>query len=545
MQRLKNFASITTFAGKTGRWTLIALVVAVLLVVVVRVRTLRIPLERDEGEYAYAGQLLLEGIPPYKLEYNMKLPGTYAGYAAIMAVFGQTASGIHLGFLLVNLATMALLFFIARRLFDIAHAALACVCYALLAMSPGVLGLEGHATHLVVLPALAGLLLLLHARESGKLWIFGLSGLCFGASFVCKQPGLVFGMFGTTVLLRDLFKTPTSERTLWSRMIVLRNDSLLMFGAGWALPFLVTCLLMSWAGTFDHFWFWTMDYAQVHASLLNWHIGLLDLEGFYERAGAMRWSWLIALVGLICLLLDKTRSEARFIIVSWLAFALVAFTASFYFTRHYFIMVLPVVSILVAIAMRRAAARLGEAIPACCFGVACAAFVFVNRALWFQQTPGAASHAMYGGNPFPEAVAIADYIEKHSTPKDTIAIMGSEPEIYFLAHRHSATGYIYMYDLMQTHEFALGMQKDMIREVEASKPLFMITVYVDSSWLISKSSDLTMMDWIKNYASKYYDLVGITWIMPDRSECVWGPDTKTRRFDTDLRVVIMQRKPGV
>jgi hypothetical protein len=538
MQRLKTFASITAFTGKTGRWTLIALAVAVLLVVVVRVRTLPIPLERDEGEYAYAGQLLLEGIPPYKLEYNMKLPGAYAGYAAIMAVFGQTASGIHLGFLLVNLATLALLFFIARRLFDTAHAALACVCYALLAMSPAVLGLEGHATHLVVLPALAGLLLLLHARESGKLWVFGLSGLGFGASFVCKQPGLVFGMCAATVLLRDLVKTPASERMLWARKMV-------WFVAGWALPFLVTCLLMSWAGTFDHFWFWTIDYAQVHAGLLNWHIGLLDLEGFYQSAGAMRWSWLIALAGLVCLLLDKNRSEAKFIIVSWLAFSLAAFTASFYFTRHYFIMVLPVVSILVAIAARRAAARLGEAIPACCFGLACAAFVFVNRALWFQQTPQTASHAMYGGNPFPEAVAIADYIEKHSTPKDTIAIMGSEPEIYFLAHRHSASGYIYMYDLMQTHEFALGMQKDMIREVEASKPLFMITVYVDSSWLFSKSSDLTMMDWIKNYASKYYDLIGITWIMPDRSEYVWGPEVKTKRFDTDLRVVIMQRKPGV
>lgn len=36
------------------------------------------PLERDEGEYAYAGQLMLQGIPPYQLAYNMKLPGTYA-----------------------------------------------------------------------------------------------------------------------------------------------------------------------------------------------------------------------------------------------------------------------------------------------------------------------------------------------------------------------------------------------------------------------------------------------------------------------------------
>lgn len=45
-------------------------------VVYVRVRLLNLPLERDEGEYAYAGQLILEGVPPYKEAWNMKLPGT-------------------------------------------------------------------------------------------------------------------------------------------------------------------------------------------------------------------------------------------------------------------------------------------------------------------------------------------------------------------------------------------------------------------------------------------------------------------------------------
>ena len=186
------------------RWALAALALVVLLVIVVRVRLLQIPLEHDEGEYAYAGQLLLEGVPPYKLAYNMKLPGTYACYAAIMAAFGETPAGIHFGFLLVNLGALALLFFVARRLLDFPHAVVASISYALLSMCPGVLGLEGHATHLVVLAALGGLLLLLKARESRRAGTFGWSGIAFGLSFVCKQPGLFFGLFGLAVLLRDL-----------------------------------------------------------------------------------------------------------------------------------------------------------------------------------------------------------------------------------------------------------------------------------------------------------------------------------------------------
>ncbi len=84
---------------------------AVLAVVAVaRLRLLAFPLERDEGEYAYAGQLILQGIPPYELAYNMKFPGTYLAYAAIMALFGQTPAGIHFGLLLLTTATALMLF---------------------------------------------------------------------------------------------------------------------------------------------------------------------------------------------------------------------------------------------------------------------------------------------------------------------------------------------------------------------------------------------------------------------------------------------------
>ena len=66
------------------------------LTIASRIRLLGIPLDRDEGEYAYAGQLTLQGIAPYKLAYNMKFPGTYAAYAVMMSIFGQTIIGTDL-----------------------------------------------------------------------------------------------------------------------------------------------------------------------------------------------------------------------------------------------------------------------------------------------------------------------------------------------------------------------------------------------------------------------------------------------------------------
>src|SRR5438105_13856412 len=97
-------------------WLIVALIVSLSLFVRLRLRDM--PLERDEGEYAYAGQLMLQGIPPYKEAYNMKLPGTYAAYAVIMAVFGQSPAGIHLGLALVNAVSIILVFLLGRRLLD-------------------------------------------------------------------------------------------------------------------------------------------------------------------------------------------------------------------------------------------------------------------------------------------------------------------------------------------------------------------------------------------------------------------------------------------
>jgi len=114
-------------------WGLV--IAAILFIAAIRIRLLSIPLERDEGEFAYMGQLMLQGIPPYSLAANMKLPGTYAAYALIMALFGQTIEGIHLGLLLINVSTMLMVFLLARRLFDDYAGVVACVTYGILSLS--------------------------------------------------------------------------------------------------------------------------------------------------------------------------------------------------------------------------------------------------------------------------------------------------------------------------------------------------------------------------------------------------------------------------
>ena len=247
--------------ARPARWPWICLGLILLFVVVVRIRLLPVPLERDEGEFAYAGQLILEGIPPYQLAYNVKLPGIYAAYALVMAVFGQTPSGIHLGLLFVNLGAIVLLFFLARRLFDPYAAVIASATYALMSTSSAVLGLRAHATHFVVLAALGGFVLLLRGLESRRALTLFWSGLLFGVAVLMKQHGVFLGVFAFGVLLFQELSgkrgvsdcnapavgvpNPSGQPT---KSLLPRLRRLGAFSFGTVVPYALTCLILWRAG---------------------------------------------------------------------------------------------------------------------------------------------------------------------------------------------------------------------------------------------------------------------------------------------------------
>jgi len=99
-------------------WLYLIAGIVLIIVVLVWLRLLGVALERDESEFAYMGQQLLQGILPFTESYSMKFPGIYLVYAVIFGVFGETHTGIHLALLFVNLTTAFILFLLGRKLFE-------------------------------------------------------------------------------------------------------------------------------------------------------------------------------------------------------------------------------------------------------------------------------------------------------------------------------------------------------------------------------------------------------------------------------------------
>jgi len=508
-----------------SRWLAIGLVLAVvLLFATIRWRLRPMPLERDEGEYAYAGQLILQGIPPYQIAYNMKLPGTYLAYAGILRAFGETATGVHLGLILVNGGATLLVFFLARRLYGDLPGVAAAASYALLSTSEAVLGLAGHATHFVVLMALAGLLILLTARESKKYSGYFAAGLFMGLAFLMKQPGALFILFGAQEVALRGWKDPEERKKLAARLSA--------YAAGAAIPYLLTCVVLRRTGVLGKFWFWTVSYASQYSTSTGIAQGLKNLfEIVPQLFLAAPLVWCFAAIGIIAMLRKRGIGAALSFEISLLVWSFVGVSAGLYYRDHYFILLLPAVCLLAGMAVkwctegiaRRIPAKRLSMVPAALFVAGYGISLYAQRAIFFELSPDAVCRVIYGGNPFPEAVEIGKYIKEHSEADAKVAVLGSEPEIYFYAQRKSATGYIYTYPLMEEQRFASQMQQEMINEIEKARPEYVVKVMIPGSWLRKANSDTNILVWANKYAGEEYRLVGIA-EMGETTRYKWNED---------------------
>ncbi len=482
-------------------WLLLALVI--LCAAAIRLRLLNTPLERDEGEYALAGQLMLRGIPPYHDAWNMKFPGTYASYAVIMALFGETIGAIRFGLILVNAVTTTMLFLLARRFFQVPGALTAAAVFALLSAGENVDGTMAHATNFVILFAVAGTLLLLRAFEKQRISLLFFSGLCFGTGVLMKQHGMFFGFAAGIGIIA------TARRSF-----IAAARRLGVFALGCLLPILLTGIVMWSYGVFDKFWFWTISYAREYAAELSlsdaWDSLSDALPPLVEPNAGL---WLIAGAGAVLIWLRKDRELVAWPLTVFLVFSALAVCPGFYFRAHYFVLLLPAVALLAGGAIDEGLRRVrGPYAPGIVGGVLAVALVFSvyqQRRFWFEFSPLNASRDEYGMSPFPEAIEVAKYIRAHTAPSQRIAVLGSEPEIYFYADRRPATGYIYTYALMETQPFAAQMQDEMIRQIEQAKPEYIVMVTIKSSWDADDDSIMRIFKWWDDYRDRNYSLVGV------------------------------------
>jgi len=485
------------------------------------------------------------------MAYNLKLPGTYYSYALMMAVFGQSSRGIHLGLMVVCLGSMVLTYLVARRLFDNHAAAIAAVVVGLVSVSPTLYGQAAHATHFVTFFMLIGFYLLLQASYGHRLLFSLLGGLAMGLAGLCKQPGMIFWLFGPFVLLilRDKTDCPpgSSPSGVPPRKALL---SLLAYGAGLMIPLGLTILGLRFAEVFDRFWFWTMVYPQAYGSRIPVASAWMNFKArLPEVTSVFTALWVMAGLGVPALLLHPARAGSRVVAALFLIFSFLTCIPGFLFRQHYFLPLVPalgiMVGVLIATINERAGKRLRSAplVTAALFAVIVASGLIMQRGFFFEPNLTELCRKLYGGNPFPESLPVAEYIKQNTREDDRVFVYGSEPQLYFYSNRKSATGYIYMYDLAYHHPYLGRMQSDMIREVELNRPRMIVYVSTSMSWLAEPKVVDPLSDWLAGYLrrNRYVPVFWADINFPRDTVYVSGEMARTYARKSDNCMVVFRR----
>jgi len=418
------------------------------------------------------------------------------------------------------------------------------------------MGSAAHATHFVILAALGGFLVLLRGLESRRALTLFWSGLLFGIAVLMKQHGVFLGVFAFGVLLYNEWSSKIAANSAGSSAGSLQypgtdaKKSLLpglrrlaVFSFGTVVPYALTCLILWRAGVFDKFWQWTVVYASGHSLRYSFQ----SLASYFQSIVGDDFFWGLGAVGFFFLCADRAipRWTKGFVAGLFVA-SFLAVSPGFYFFPHYFVLMLPAVGLLVGAGctlvrqkLRRSGlGAFGSIVPAAVFLAGCGMAISKHERFHWSYFEG--SHVA-----FVAAPELAHYISNHSSPASRVAVLGSEPEIYFYAHRHAASGYIYMYDITSRAVHAPAMKQEMFREIEAAQPEFVLDVHDPFSWSVGFSpAEQSIREWLDEYLkSGNYQRVAVAENVAGQIVYRWDANAAGYSPASKFYISIYQRKP--
>ena len=511
------------------RFFSIFLVLVLGLLLCIRLSYCHIPFERDEGEYAYAGSLLLHGHLPYQDAYNMKFPGTYAMYALLMKIRGESIEAVRIGvFLLVAIT----LFGIGRIAYlltrDLNAALLAAVVFTALTNTISGEGLMANSEHFVNLFVVFGILFLLRftVEQKGLLNIF-VSGLLLSCAVVMKQYGYTFCIFSFAVLFFNLLVRPLG----YIIKVVFA------FAIGLVIPVALLFLWIASNGLWQKFYFLTIQYALAYVNMARGNFG--------QAIGKISFSipslCALIIISLLVLLFSGRQKKGRFLL-GWLVFAFIALSTGFYFRIHYFLLIYPVLGVITAFAYNRITVVFNKPAVNSVVAALLVLFFVINRNEQFASDRQNIYNQHYDWSMFAGMPAVAAHIDSLIPASDKLSLFSEEPELFFYSHHVAASGYIYTYPFFENQVYAQKMLDEYISQVEAN-PSRLFVYHSGSIQDDNPETRKRFEQWWAAY-SKNFNLTGIYYATSATGGAFMGKEEleKNKDWQNYLRIEFWMKK---
>lgn len=491
--------------GRSGAW--LAILALLGLALALRAPVASLPLERDEGEYAYTAQRWIAGDVPYRDAFGQKPPAVFAFYAAAFAVGGETPAAVRVAAQLWIVAGLVALAALGARLFSPAVGAAAALVGLALASDPSWLGNAVNTEHVAATPLAVAALLAVSIRRRDALAASLAIGALGAVALLAKPVTAPIVAFTAATALALSRRRAAQCGALAIGAAVVLAPTWLYFAARDAGPALLDAVVwnnLAYAGETKLAQYPAYFAAQFAPSLA-------PLGAIYAAA-------LLAPLALLGAASCERRRLAW--VAAWLAASLPAVAAGGYFRQHQFILAMPPLALLAAIGLdaivRRVIGAHRFATP-----IAAAALLAVSVAVGFwyfgPATPASKLHRLYGSNPFPEAPALGAWLAERSTPEDRVFIYGSEPQLLFYAKRPSASRYIFVYPLTMPLPAAAARQREALAEIDAARPRFVVGSFVRTSTLVQPGTPPELASGLRERLERDYEVAAVVPFAADRS----------------------------
>lgn len=423
------------------------------------------PLERDEGEYAYSAWLMRSGKGvPYRDSFLQKPPMIVYTYALVETFAPKSDKvGFRVAGFLASLVTAGLVWKLGKREFGGRAGMWGAWLWAAFAQQMMFSPIAANAEKFMVLPMLGAVALARGGERRG--WRWGLAGALAAMSVLYKP--ICAPVLGAHFTLA-IFSRPRKGDAARTLRAALRDADrvLAWLVVGGVAAGFAGLEWFAWKGALGAIWECTVKYTGEYAKLAGspWQSAML----WWRLIGTWK-MWLVLGMAATGALL-RWRDGWRWAAVSAVA-AVVAMTG---LNGHYFLMVLPFFAMLAGAGVERVSA----------FGGGRRAWqgAFLTFALFavltgtgqerrmFSMRPEHLCEVFYKGNPFVEAEAAGPLVVQSCREDETVHVVGSEPEILWYARRKGTTRFDIAYPMTLPTGCAAGYQAETLEVLARETP---------------------------------------------------------------------------
>lgn len=529
-------ASMVKWSG----WILLGITALVFLQA--RIKLLAIPLERDEGVFAYMGHWMLRGRELYTQMIDSKLPGLYAYYGLFTSLFGFNATGVHMGLLVANVVSAVALYYFARSMYNHLVAAIATSFFLFMVISPSMVGFAAHATQLLTPFLMLGILLFWNALRSGKKVTFLVAGLMIGIAFTIKQQAAIFG-----ILLAIMW---WPARLRWYKKPEGRLPILewMLLGIGGLLPLACIVTYYGAVGHLDELYNWTVTQPFSLAGSYRDPKIKLFLNILPQVIDHFEAVWLLATAGLVFVFMSGYKRESAWFAVSCGILGVLSVIIGAAYYPHYFVLAIPGIAILAACALYWLSLKINKYGTVAAITIAAILLILSIRGhsdYFFRPNYAKIHFETYNRNMFPEMELIGKELGRRVPEGERIGILGSEPEILVAANRESCSRYLMIYAILTNPVLSPPMQEEFVQNIKDCYPEYIVFNPLSSSWAPGYDKLQFFLDFMP-WVEEHYTAVGMAESFEDRpGVIVWDEALKNHRAQSNYQIIVLQRKDKI